>query len=286
METATRFDRQIRLFGCAGQEELSHAQVAVVGAGGLGSAVIQQLAHLGVGELRIIDDDVVEESNLNRLIGATPQDAVERATKVAVMARMVTAIDPGIAVRIWREHLQTDDALAAIRECSHVFGCLDNDGPRLILTELCSAYEIPYIDLASGVDGGPPLAYGGRVFVSTNSAGCLSCYGELNPEEVRESLESPESRRNREAVYGVQMEALADSGPSVVSINSVIASLAVTEFMAMMTGLREPSRLLTYRGHMGGRVTPSQDAPSTKYCYYCHEIRGKRDAADIARYAA
>lgn len=286
MQAATRFERQIRLFGHDGQEKLGRAQVAVVGAGGLGSAVIQQLAHLGVGELRIIDHDIVEESNLNRLIGATPQDALEQAPKVAVMERMVTAIDPGIAVRIVREQLQTDAALAAIRECSHVLGCLDNDGARLILTELCSAYEIPYIDLASGVEGESPIAYGGRVFVSTDSTGCLSCYGELDPEEVRENLESLESRRNREAVYGVDAEALTDSGPSVLSINSVIASLAVTEFMVMVTGLREPSRLLTYRGHMGGRVAPSQDQPSTRDCYYCHEIRGKRDAAQIDRYAA
>ena len=285
MQAATRFERQIRLFGHDGQEKLGRAQVAVVGAGGLGSAVIQQLAHLGVGELRIIDHDIVEESNLNRLIGATPQDALEQAAKVAVMERMVTAIDPGIALRTMQEQLQTDTALAAIRECSHVFGCLDNDGARLILTELCSAYEIPYIDLASGVEGGSSIAYGGRVFVSTDSTGCLFCHGELNPEEVRENLESPESRRNREAVYGVEAEALADSGPSVVSINSVIASLAVTEFMVMVTGLRESSRMLTYRGQLGGPVFCNQDPPSMTDCYYCHEVRGKRDAADIDRYA-
>jgi hypothetical protein len=71
-------------------------------------------------------------------------------------------------------------------------------------------------------------------------------------------------------------------GPSVVSINGVVASLAVTEFMLNVTGIRLAKRLLTYRGQMGV-VTVKSEEPAPN-CYYCKGIRGKGDAADVWRY--
>ena len=53
-----------------------------------------------------------------------------------------------------------------MKEAYYVFGCVDIDGARLVLNELCSAYSTPYFEIASDADPGPPLAYGGRVCVS------------------------------------------------------------------------------------------------------------------------
>ena len=87
-----RFDRQILLFGVAGQEKISSTRVAIVGLGGLGSHVAQQLAYLGVQSFVLIDGDHVSRSNLNRLIGATEDDVRFNRLKVAVGARMIKAI--------------------------------------------------------------------------------------------------------------------------------------------------------------------------------------------------
>ena len=67
MDNSKRFDRQILLFGAAGQEKIAAARVAIVGLGGLGSHVAQQLAYLGVRSLVLVDGDCVTRSNLNRL---------------------------------------------------------------------------------------------------------------------------------------------------------------------------------------------------------------------------
>ena len=72
------------------------------------------------------------------------------------------------------------------------------------------------------------------------------------------------------------------AGPSVVSINGVVASLAVTEFMLRVTGIREPNRLLTYHGRTG-KVTVSTDEPVPD-CYYCKGLWGTGDRADVQRY--
>ena len=76
-EAEGSYDRQIRMFGKVGQTLLAKCRVAIIGLGGVGSLVAENLSRLGVGEFCLIDDDHVEESNLSRTFGATISDARE-----------------------------------------------------------------------------------------------------------------------------------------------------------------------------------------------------------------
>ena len=169
----------------------------------------------------------------------------------------------------------------AVKAADVVFGCFDKEAPRLILTELCAAYGRNYVDVASDVLPGYPPEWGGRVCTSWDGAGCLVCLDELDVDEAGRQLAGPEGEERRRVIYGVETELLAGGGPSVVSVNGVVASLAVTEFMAGITGLRNPHPLLTYRGSAGivsKRVDPLPG------CYYCAAVRDRREAADVERY--
>jgi ThiF family len=84
------------MFGDVGQEILRGLTVAVVGAGGGGSLLVEMLAHLGVGKLIIVDYDVISKSNLSRVVGSTCDDVGR--LKVDVMRELVTRIDPEIDV--------------------------------------------------------------------------------------------------------------------------------------------------------------------------------------------
>ncbi len=99
---------------------------------------------------------------------------------------------------------------------------------------------------------------------------------------VAARLHGDRQRRRRADIYGISSDLLDDTGPSVVSINGAIASLAVTEFMLGITGLRAPNRLLTYHGRTG-KVTVSTDDPAPD-CYYCKGLWGTGDSADVQRY--
>lgn len=277
-----RFDRNIRFFGRKGQERLAATHVAVVGIGGLGTHVVQQLALLGVGRLILIDKEEIDETNLNRYIGVKRTDPIPGTHKVFIGKRLIEEINPDINVVGIKASLLSEQAFNVILQADYVFGCLDSEGARLILNELCAAYSKPYIDLATDIIPGEPPNYGGRVCVAWDGQGCIVCYDQLDIAEVQEDLESPEARKTRKAIYGVPQESLNEAGPSVVSINGVIASLGVTEFMLWVTGIRLPKRLCTYHGNMG-RVTINSDNPAPD-CYYCKEIRGKEDAADVQRY--
>ena len=189
-----------------------------------------------------------------------------------------------ISVGKIRDSLVSEPAFAAVTKSDYVFGCLDSEGARFILNELCAAYTRVYFDLASDIVPGNPPTYGGRVFVAGDGEGCIVCYGVLDMAEVQVDLGGPQELKNREGIYGVQPDALDHVGPSVVSINGVIASLAVTEFMVMATGIRLPKRFLKYHGNMGRVSAPGDDERINLDCYYCKRIRGMRDQADVQRY--
>lgn len=277
-----RFDRNIRFFGKEGQDKLASSRLAVVGVGGLGTHVLQQAALLGVGRFGLIDSEELDETNLNRYVGAHHDDPIPGTPKVDIGERMVTSINPEIEVNKVFDSLVSESAFNEIIHADYVFGCLDREGARLVLSELCTAYDRPYFDLASDISSGESLIYGGRVFVSWQGNGCLVCCGVLDVAEAQADLSGPEGKRNRDALYGVKRDLLDQVGPSVVSINGVVASLAVTEFMVAVTGIRAPNRLSTYYGH-SGKVTVSSDAPATD-CYYCQGMRGRRDAAGLQEY--
>lgn len=277
-----RFNRQMLLFGREGQQPLSRSRVTVVGIGGLGTLVTQELALLGVGVLNLIDSEELADTDRNRYFGAWHDDPVPGTRKVDIGERLVHRIDPSSHVTKIYDSLVSDAAFTAVINSDYVFGCLDSEGARLILTELTAAYARPYFDLASDVVPGDPPSYGGRICTALEGEGCLVCRGLLDMEEANVELLGPEGQREREALYGVERAALDRSGPSVVSINGVVASLAVTEFVVAITGLRAPKSVLTYYGQTG-KVTVSQDEPAPD-CFYCVAVRGRRDEADVQRY--
>ena len=274
-----RYDRNIRFFGEHGQRKLQQTRVALIGVGGLGSPMAQHLALLGVGSVTLVDDEELEETNRNRFIGARNEDPVPGSPKVQLAARLIEEINPDVDAKPLQMGLVSPDAFEAVKGADWVFGCFDEDGPRFVLNELCSAYEKPYIDLASDIHKAG--VYGGRVCIAWDGRSCLHCLNLLDPNDVRRYLSSEAERVAVAAVYGVPHEVLGESGPSVSPINGLVASFAATEFMLAATGMREPRRLINYTGHLF-RLTTAQ--PSDGDCPYCRGLKGQGAAADVERY--
>lgn len=276
-----RFDRNERLFGKEGQMRLRRTRVLVAGAGGLGSHVVAQTALLGAGGVGAVDREELSRSNRNRYLGAWHTDPIPGTSKVALAHRHVQLIDPSIEITAIDDDIVSKASVEALKHADFVIGCVDNDGVRFFLNEACLAYEKRLIDLASDVP--EPGVFGGRVAIITGGHGCLHCLDLLDPDEVRRFLSSTEMVENEAAAYGVRADALAETGPSVVSVNGVVASLGVTAFMVMATGMPPlPYSLLTYRGDLGTvtrRITTGVEG-----CYYCTSVRGMGDRANLDRY--
>ena len=101
------------------------------------------------------------------------------------------------------------------------------------------------------------------------------CLDLLDQDAMRRDSLPADARADYDSIYGVAAKDLDEAGPSVVSINGVVASLAVTEFMVWVTGLRAPQPLMTYRAERG-IVGVSMDLPA-QGCPYCS--RARREAA-------
>lgn len=267
---AERYSRSEAFFGAEGQRKIAMQRVAIVGLGGLGSHIAQQRAYLGVHDYRLIDFDIVTDSSLNRLIGACDSDVSAKIKKIAVAERTIRAILPDTTVHPVDTRLDAPEVEPVLADADVVFGCLDRDLARLQLNELCARNATPLFDLASDTGGGQDeLTYGGRVLFA-NGTGCLVCHDVLDQEAIRLERMTPEDRERDERIYGVRRSALPGTGPMVVSVNGVVASLAVTEFMAFATGIRDPSPYVIYRGELPA-VRRVLDDPEPD-CYLCAEV--------------
>lgn len=261
-----RFDRQRKIFGDEGQKRLCATTVAIVGGGGLGSFMVLELVYLGIGKIVIIDHDSLEESNRNRLVGAWISHA-DGTPKVQILRELGKFIDSEVEIEVIQARIENPEAKDALAGVDIVMGCLDHDGPRFMLNEFCCKQGLPLIDAASDtIPEEDKVAFGGRVCVATPTTGCLVCFGVLDQNELREYYASPEQRVDRDTIYGVPKETLIGGGPSVVTVNGVVASIAATELVVLVTQLRDPIAHQEWRGHVGClyRIVDHEEN-----CYYC-----------------
>lgn len=265
-----RYQRHQDFFGQEGQDRISRSLVGIVGLGGLGSHVGQQLAYLGVKRFVLVDGDSVSRSNLNRLIGGLEEDAVHGRLKVTVAERVIRTIQQAGEIVPVDAAFDPEKPPRELEDVDVVFGCVDEDLPRLQLTEYCFPRAVPYVDLATDIL--PEGEYGGRVVFADAGKRCLLCHEEIDQHALARARMTHEQRQADDEIYGVARDALGEAGPSVVSINGVVASLAVTEFAVWRTGLREPKGSVNYRADRG--TVGSRADPSREYCYYCDDLWG------------
>ena len=118
-------------------------KVAVIGCGGLGGYIIEQLARLGIGAIRVVDGDVFDESNLNRQLLSDVTRLGQRKTDVA--KSRIALINPDVVVDAYHGYLEEDNACRLLEGCDAVIGALDNIYTRRLLESACEQMNIPYI---------------------------------------------------------------------------------------------------------------------------------------------
>src|SRR3972149_6571343 len=180
-----QFDRNIRLLGEMGQRAISYAHLAVCGVGGIGSIVVAQARGLGFRKITLIDHDRVEETNLNRLVGACKKDIGK--FKVDIMKREIERYDSGIQVRAHPVNVQSEESHRAIIDSDMVINALDDDAARMEVQILSARYLKPLLDLGAGIvlgeDRKTVRGMGGQVIFYIPGGACLVCQG-LDPSKI------------------------------------------------------------------------------------------------------
>jgi proteasome lid subunit RPN8/RPN11 len=239
------FARQSLAFGPKLTAQLRRLRIGVVGCGGTGSATAILLARLGVGNLLLIDEDIVDVTNLNRLHGASRADADGMRPKVEVLAREIAGMALGTRVVPLQAWVGDPEARDALKSCDIIFGCTDDHDGRLLLNRLAYFYLVPVIDLGLAIEAMPDGGMKdltGRVTLLGPGAPCLLCRQVIDAVTARdESLrrQHPEEyeRRKREGY----IRGGGDPAPAVVTFTTATACLAVDELLQALTQFRGPN---------------------------------------------
>jgi molybdopterin/thiamine biosynthesis adenylyltransferase len=168
----------LREVGGAGQQKLRKSRVLVIGAGGLGSPVLQYLAAAGVGTLGVIDDDVVSLSNLQRQV-LFDEDQLD-VPKVFAAQSKLAALNPHIMIRPYNRRLMESDAQELFADYDLVLDGTDNYQTRALVNAACVATKTPLIS-------GAISQWEGQVslFDPANGTPCYAC---IFPEEPADGL--------------------------------------------------------------------------------------------------
>ena len=229
------FDRNVRAFGAAVQETLGDLRIGIVGCGGTGSAVAEQLVRLGVRHLILIDPDDLSESNLTRVYGSHMLDVGR--PKVQVLAQHLVGIAPKLCCETVQSMLTLEVTARRLIGCDIVFGCTDDNAGRLVLSRLATYLLTPVIDcgvLLSSNVAGELTGIDGRVTILSPGQACLICRGRIDLARAGAELLTPDERVRREDEG--YAPALARIEPAVVAFTTLVAATAVSELLERLIG--------------------------------------------------
>lgn len=126
-----------------GQNKLKKTKILVIGAGGLGSGVLPVLAATGIGTIGIVENDVVEASNLQRQILYSPGDIGKK--KIEIATAYLKRINPEISIKSFDTRFEEGKARDLVNEFNYVLDCTDNYKTRFLINDVCAELKIPLV---------------------------------------------------------------------------------------------------------------------------------------------
>lgn len=236
-----------QIFGEGTIERMRRLSIAVVGASGTGSPVIEQLKRLEVGEIVIVDDDHMEQRNVIRVLNSTMQDVNEKRLKVDVQADAIERVGLGTRVVRLKRNLWDPEVVRAVAQCDVVFGCMDSVDGRYLLNALATYYTLPYFDIGVRLQATPKGPQVGQIrevcgtvnYLRPGRSSLLSrglfTMADVAAAGLRRNDPDAHDQQERDGY----ITGTAVQRPAVISVNMFAASLAINEFLARLHPFRE-----------------------------------------------
>lgn len=231
------YDRQVRIPGW-NQQGLAQQRIGIVGMGGNGAHLFQTLLGMGAAEegfFTLVDADEVEPSNIPRIPYATPEHV--GMPKVTLAAQWAGRRSPSTPIYPYPCLLTETAVQDRLKNATVLFGCVDNDGGRMVLNELAIRYGIPLIDLGCDVIvEEEEVIVGGQVrVVLPGENACLVCCHGFDPAQAAIDLMDAREHAQR-AAHGYIRNASVDAAPSIANLNCLTAQAAIAQLLALVNG--------------------------------------------------
>lgn len=270
------FDRNVRAFGSGVQQTLGDLKVAIVGCGGTGSAVAEQLVRLGVRRFLLVDPEALSPSNVTRVYGSCHAD-IGRA-KVEIAADHIRRIAPDSICEVVQSMITVSSAAKHLCSSDLIFGCTDDNAGRLVLSRIPTYLLTPVIDcgvLLSSDEEGNLIGIDARVTTIVPEQACLLCRGRIDVARAGAELLTPQERQRLEGEG--YAPALGRAEPAVVTFTTMTAATAVSELLERLIGYGpdpRPNEVLL-RCHER-EISTNFAVP--RVGHYCSEVAGKLGA--------
>lgn len=248
--------------------------ISIIGVGGLGSVVAEHLIHMGFHEVNLIDPDVLEMSNLNRVVGAYYEDAEQRRYKVDVVRRHLTSINPRASVMAYKKDVHDREVEGVLALSDWMIVATDNHASRLKAQELSVQYFVPLLSLGVNisVSGNSIEDMSGEVITArVGDYLCLQCLHRIHP--IKVASERHPDQTIREALVKRGYVTGSDiKEPAVKTLNTFLATMAVEVLVNQYTGARRHVPVLVYENN--GAMSIYEDRESVerrnKHCFLCN----------------
>jgi hypothetical protein len=247
--------RTILAFGKEAVSLVGKLDCGVVGASALGGPILEMLARDKVRSIMICDPDCIEETNLNRFLGATAGDIGR--PKVEFSAERIKRISPEIEVISFQRSFYEKEVQAAFSQVDVIFGCVDS-GARLSINRLALANLIPYFDLGASIEVKDRLLnfVGGQIYnVIPGRTVCLSCSGAFD--HLLHEYNSPKDIEF-EVARGYIRGDVNDLEPSVMYLDNCVAGLGYSEFLKYVLGRRDDEIFKVYYEEISNKLVSSR----------------------------
>ena len=275
-------DRQARALSVIGNRRLREFQVGVVGAGGTGSPLAEQLIRVGVARVTLVDPDSLDSpSNLRRVVGSRPSDLRARRNKAEVVGRHLDSLDLSTKVDVLPIDVRCEDAIRSLLDCDIVLNTTDTHSSRAFLNQIAYQYWVPLIDVGVrigtsryGAISGMPVEI--RVLLPDN--GCLWCRGNVLDGQTIYEENLPPDKRERLAREGY-VQGFLEAQPSLAPLNYFASSLALLALVRLYSGQTLPSVSTVFDGWE--QYVHPLTAEIRPECV-CSKWRGMGDSVPIA----
>src|SRR5438874_6120812 len=269
------FNRSTLALGLDVMRTIMHDQViSIIGVGGLGSVVAEHLIHMGFHEINLIDPDVLEMSNLNRVVGAYYEDAQQRRYKVDVVKRHLTNINPKATVLACKRDVHDREMESVLALSDWMIVATDNHSSRLRTQELSVKYFVPLLSLGVNitVKGNKIEDMSGEVITArVGDYLCLHCLNRINPIKVA-SERHPDKTIREALVQRGYVSGMDIKEPAVKTLNTTLATMAVEVLINQYTEARRHVPILVYENNGFMRIYEDRESVEerNKRCFVCN----------------
>jgi molybdopterin-synthase adenylyltransferase len=279
-----RLARTVSAWGKSAQADLMRLRVGVIGTGSVGAIIAEALARMGIVHVRLMDFDLVENVNLDRLLHATESDAEALTLKVDMLARALrrSATAESFQVDALDLSVVEEDGFRMALDCDVLFSCVDRPWPRFVLNLIAYAHLIPVVDgglALTPLSGDRGLKRGTwRAHVAAPTRRCLECLGQYDPGFV--AMERMGQLDNSTYIEGLPADHELRQNQNVFGLSLSVAALELEQFLRMVITHPGHANIGAQTAHFVRGAIDHDLRGCDAHCPFCAMV-GKGDQAGV-----